>query len=1623
MLLHTVSNNETKTPATTSFYKKFSRFFITPNKKPRKWIVIFAAVYALYALLCGVILPPKLNTFAAHQLSKALQAPCTIEKITYNPFTFTLSASQISILYPADNSKFLIIDSVTLSPGISSIFRVAPSLGYLKIVKPHTFLSLSADGKISTTQFVTADPQPQEVEEESPPFPFIINNLEIVDGAITFQDDIHNTTHTVTNLHVYVPFASTRTQDKSRNIRPTLNATIDNRALSLEGTTTPFAESQRTEFRLRFGELPLEMLQPYITPYTTLTLEKGSLTAETVLHFEKKSNAIDMGFAGSLYINDLDIHAPNEGSVLSLQYGIIEMDHYLLELEELALSEVNLDSLIVRIAKRADGSINWEKYIRNTPLVPAKTAKPLANNTAQVATNSTAVTNSTVQGLANATAATNSTVQGSANATAATNSTVQGLTNATASTTPTAAPTYNATAAKSSTPPAPVTPSIGITKLSLTNGHLLWSDAEHGGKVIGINPITLHIKNLHTVHSKTPAYFSLTLGETSIADDVWSQLFMEQNTALASALSKAAKASDKNGSTPVTSETQLLHNSTSMGANTPAKTSNATVLPSAIQKNATTTNSTMPPVLATSNSTVSSVHLENNGTQKTPGKVSKAASNNATISPKTSAPLLQPADVVKIASDITAQSLQQPAPTPTQQKNTHTNATLTTNANYTVMPNGNVTASSNSTTGSPKTVVSNQNATAIVTAANNKNATAAITARGATAVNGTGTSTTQIPANNATGAATSNSNATAAPPASHQPAAPALALAKPKPPVTPLGNVAIRGSLQLSPPHLEALVHVESMPLTSFAEYFAKAGMQLKKGTLQANTQVRFLADKTFSASLHTGTVSLRNVETSFVTPAAVIEARIAAASIGGLTFDETKNLVTLESAVLDTPAIQLALQNSTPTNNTGKKVPATTQPTKAGNTSKQPLQFTVSALNLSKGTIEVSNPQAKATQFVLGNMEFAAKNISTIAKAATSLQGQATWNNTGKVSLQGGGTLTPLNLTINTVLNQVPLASLAPWVKLVTKFDIPQGVFSCETAVTFAEAGIKVEAKANPKTSSPQAQKWAANRPALPAQSAASATSGFGVAIAGKASIDNLVLYEAGQEALRLKKLRLFGIRANTAANTYDIGGMVIDNPYLTFSLYPNGLNTFTRAMDITGELAAEARKKMALKKGAATLEKAIEEAKQASGKQTSAPTKATVATKVSQKSIFADNKRVSIGRLTINNGAVRFKDETLPRRAAISLQNLTVKGENITSAQPNATTFTITAKAEGAPLAISAQINPLFTPLNGSATIDLTAMDMVPLSPYCEKFMAYPINKGTLTLKTVVKTDGTVVDATNTVVLGNLTLGDKLPIPNAPNIPIKTGLSILADSQNNVTLSLPVAGRLDDPNFKTGNVVAKVFGNVLFKVVASPFSLLGAVVGAVGSDQTNLEMISFASGDAVVSTSADKAIDSIISLLKKREKMTLVLHGMADEKEKSVIAPAYIARGVQQKKWESLSSSEQEKTRPDSIILTEASNPAEYEKYLFEFYADQDFKKPSILGITKKQPVPVMIKMITDAVGTSDQALEQLALQRAAAVQAAIIKRAPELSARVTIAPDAKLREAAAGQPLFSRVELTAQ
>ena len=324
------------------------------------WALWTSGICAVCLTLAGIVLPHVIRPILEKRISQTLGSACRIESLSFNPFTLTLAASNITVPYPGDAGMFLRLGVLEVVPSFSSLLRLTPGIKELKLDSPVIDLTLFENGTFSPNLFFDG----QETNEPSGAavFPCVIHNFSIRNGTVAFHDQAKNSTHIVENITLTVPFTSTLPADRERAVTPQLNATVNGRPLALAGETRPFSKSLLTEFTLQAEELELDRFRKYLAPHTTLEIKSGALSTSLKLRiYREEGETIRFVLVGNAEVRKLELVGPL-GTAFTTAYARVELDKMQPGMQRIVVNDILLDSPVLTVRRAADGSVDWQAF-------------------------------------------------------------------------------------------------------------------------------------------------------------------------------------------------------------------------------------------------------------------------------------------------------------------------------------------------------------------------------------------------------------------------------------------------------------------------------------------------------------------------------------------------------------------------------------------------------------------------------------------------------------------------------------------------------------------------------------------------------------------------------------------------------------------------------------------------------------------------------------------------------------------------------------------------------------------------------------------------------------------------------------------------------------------------------------------------------------------------------------------------------------------------------------------------------------------------------------------------------------------------------------------------------------
>jgi Domain of Unknown Function (DUF748) len=300
--------------------------------------------------------------------------------------------------------------------------------------------------------------------------------------------------------------------------------------------------------------------------------------------------------------------------------------------------------------------------------------------------------------------------------------------------------------------------------------------------------------------------------------------------------------------------------------------------------------------------------------------------------------------------------------------------------------------------------------------------------------------------------------------------------------------------------------------------------------------------------------------------------------------------------------------------------------------------------------------------------------------------------------------------------------------------------------------------------------------------------------------------------------------------------------------------------------------------------------------------------------------------------------------------------------------------------PLKITGTINPLTEDTFTDLTIKFDNVDLTAAAPYSGKYVGYPIQKGKLFLNLVYKVSQKQLEAENKVAVDQLTFGEKTDSPDATSLPVPLAVALLKDRQGRIDIDLPIRGDLKDPDFKYGKTVFATLGNLLTKMVASPFALMGKLVPG-GGDGEELQHLAFEPGSTAIPPAELKKIDALMKGLEERPGLRLEITGTADPiRDRQALAQQQFQE-LLHSKWQQENGGKKERE-----LL-----PAEEERLIRDLF-DQSHRQQPVSSQAVDAPltpptIEEMKRELVKSIPVEDSLLRALARSRAEQVHAQMV------------------------------------
>lgn len=381
----------------------------------------------------------------------------------------------------------------------------------------------------------------------------------------------------------------------------------------------------------------------------------------------------------------------------------------------------------------------------------------------------------------------------------------------------------------------------------------------------------------------------------------------------------------------------------------------------------------------------------------------------------------------------------------------------------------------------------------------------------------------------------------------------------------------------------------------------------------------------------------------------------------------------------------------------------------------------------------------------------------------------------------------------------------------------------------------------------------------------------------------------------------------------------------------------------------------------------------------------------------------KFKLGKIQVIDGSSDFSDLSLILPFAAQIKSLGGGASGISSEQKSTIKVDLKGTAyDLAPVDVKGEISPYLGDYD--VTVSFKGMPMPLISSYMVQFAGYKVEKGKMSLELNYKVTNRVLTASNSILIDQFELGEKVENPNAVSLPLELAVALIKDSDGKIKIDVPITGSLEDPKFSVSHLVVDALVNAISKVVTSPFRALASLIGS----EQDLSTISFAAGDAVLTKQQISKLDDLAKALKTRSVLKLEIKGAAfQEQDWPEVSDDALYDQLKRIKAAEINKQGGRKIRPEHVVISDQ----DYRRLMEQLFVEKFplMVEKSLLGTTRlvgskadtdtDEFYAVAKQKLSAIIKPEEQRLKGLAAERAQAIANYIVQKGGIANERVFI------------------------
>lgn len=348
------------------------------NKKIGKWLLGVVLALGVFGFL---IAPPLVKSVLQSQLSATLHRDVTVEQVAINPYALSARLNGLSV--KADGGREVAgFDELFVNLSWASVFKLAAVVDEIRLQGLRLAVTRVAEGRYDISDLLDEWMKPKDEPEKDTPR-FSLNNIQLINGKVVFDDQPKGKVHTISDINLALPFVSSLPYQAEILVTPAFSAKFDGSELAMTGHSKPFSATYESKLDLDLDRFDLSVLQPYLPESLPVRLQGGVLDSELKAVFKESAEQVfSVNIQGAVHVSSLGLTETDGQALVGWKRLDIDIENADPINQQFAIKRIGLDGLDVSLAVNTQGEFNVmrlaDKLSKSAapPAEPRQAAKP-----------------------------------------------------------------------------------------------------------------------------------------------------------------------------------------------------------------------------------------------------------------------------------------------------------------------------------------------------------------------------------------------------------------------------------------------------------------------------------------------------------------------------------------------------------------------------------------------------------------------------------------------------------------------------------------------------------------------------------------------------------------------------------------------------------------------------------------------------------------------------------------------------------------------------------------------------------------------------------------------------------------------------------------------------------------------------------------------------------------------------------------------------------------------------------------------------------------------------------------------------------------------------------------------